>query len=125
MLNTISVQGRLTKDIEIKVTQSNINVCSFTLANDVGYGDKKKTNFINCVAWRGTCDLLSKYVTKGQMIIVSGQLDIRKWEKDSKTYYATEIVVEKVNFCGDKGQATQPQANDGFVPVDTGDDLPF
>lgn len=126
MLNKSIIQGRLTKEVELKTTANDISVCSFTLANDTGYGDNKKTNFINCVAWRGTAELLSKYVKKGQMIIISGSLQVRTWEKDGKKHYATEVVADEINFCGDKKTDKQEGLeSEGFAPFEPGDDLPF
>lgn len=83
MLNHIVIMGRLVRDPELRTTQSGINVASFTVAVDRDYsgqGQEKQTDFIDCVAWRGTGEFVSKYFSKGRMIVVSGRLQSRKWQ---------------------------------------------
>ncbi len=125
MLNVICLQGRTTKDIELSTTPNGVNVCTFTLANDIGYGENKRTNFINCVAWRNTAELLNKHVKKGQMIVVSGELQVKSWEdRDGRKRYATEIVVKEFNFCESKEK--KKEDNGGFEEfIPDPDDLPF
>ena len=83
MLNHITIMGRLTRDPEIRYTQSQTPVTSFTLAVDRDFGGRdggeKQTDFIDCVAWRQTAEFVSKYFTKGSMAVVSGRLQIRDW----------------------------------------------
>lgn len=84
MLNRIVVMGRLTRDPELRYTQSNTPVASFTLAVDRDFsgkdGGEKQTDFIDCVAWRQTGEFVSKYFAKGSMAVVSGRLQSRKWQ---------------------------------------------
>lgn len=83
MLNHIVIMGRLVRDPELRTTQSGVNVASFTVAVDRDYsgqGQEKQTDFIDCVAWRGTGEFVSKYFSKGRMIVVSGRLQSRKWQ---------------------------------------------
>ena len=82
-LNHITIMGRLTKEPELRQTQSGKAVANFTLAVDRDYAEKgaeRQTDFIDCVAWRGTAEFVDKYFGRGQMAVVSGRLQIRDWE---------------------------------------------
>ena len=83
MLNHIVLMGRLTRDPELRYTQSQIPVASFSLAVDRDFGGRdggeRQTDFIDIVAWRSTAEFVSKYFTKGSMAVVSGRLQIRDW----------------------------------------------
>ena len=129
MLNKCILQGRICKDLELKVTQTGTEVVSFTLAVERNYckqGEQRQADFVNCVAWRQTAEFICKYFAKGQMINVCGSLQVRQWEKDGVKHYATEVIADEVNFCGDKGQAAQQtQPSDGFAEVEEDDSLPF
>lgn len=138
MINKVILMGRLTKDPELRYTNNKTPVCSFTIAVNNGYGEKQQTDFINCVAWNKTAEFVTKYFTKGKMIIVIGRITTRSWEtQDGKRAYATEVVANEVNFGESK---TSPQLNtpqtaaqppmqdddDDFTPLDEeDDDLPF
>ena len=103
MLNHITIMGRLTRDPELRRTGSGIAVASFTLAVDRDYAPKdggdRKTDFINCVAWRQTGEFVSKYFTKGRMAVVSGRLQIRSWnDKDGNKRRTAEVVADNVYF---------------------------
>ena len=103
MLNHITIMGRLTRDPELRHTGSGISVASFTLAVDRDFapkdGGEKETDFIDCVAWRSAADFVSKYFTKGRMAVVSGRLQIRKWQNDQgENRYSTEVVADNVYF---------------------------
>lgn len=83
MLNHITIMGRLTRDPELRRTNTGKAVTSFTLAVDRDYAEKgaeRETDFIECVAWRGTAEFVDKYFGRGQMAVVSGRLQIRDWE---------------------------------------------
>lgn len=140
MLNKVILMGRLTRDPELKYTPSNVAVCSFSIAVDRRYarpGEQKQTDFINIVTWRNTAEFVSKYFVKGQMINVCGSLQTRTWDDaQGVKHYATEVVADEVNFCGDnrsgavqqdnsQGFNQAPANNSGFAPMDTDDDLPF
>lgn len=102
MLNHIVLMGRLTADPVLRRTSSGTAVAEFTLAVDRDYGKDsgKETDFIACVAWRGTAEFVSKYFSKGQMAVVSGRLQIRRWDdKDGKKQSKAEVVAENVYFC--------------------------
>ena len=103
MLNHIVIMGRLTRDPELRRTGSGIAVASFTVAVDRDFGGRdggeKETDFIDCVAWRQTGEFVSKYFTKGRMIVVSGRLQIRSWtDKDGNKRRTAEVVAENCYF---------------------------
>ena len=103
MLNHIVIMGRLTRDPELRRTGSGIAVASFTVAVDRDFGGRdggeKETDFIDCVAWRSTGEFVSKYFTKGSMIVVSGRLQIRSWtDKDGNKRRTAEVVADNCYF---------------------------
>ncbi len=103
MLNHITIMGRLTRDPELRRTGSGIAVASFTVAVDRDFGKnengEKETDFIDCVAWRQTGEFVSKYFTKGSMIVVSGRLQIRGWtDKDGNKRRTAEVVADNCYF---------------------------
>jgi len=103
MLNHIVLMGRLTRDPELRYTQSQTAVASFTLAVDRDFGGRdggeKQTDFIDIVAWRQTGEFVSKYFTKGSMAVVSGRLQIRDWtDKEGNKRRSAEVVADNVYF---------------------------
>ena len=103
MLNHITIMGRLVRDPELRRTGSGIAVASFTVAVDRDFGGRdggeKETDFIDCVAWRQTGEFVSKYFTKGSMIVVSGRLQIRSWnDKDGNKRRTAEVVADNCYF---------------------------
>lgn len=117
MLNRIVAMGRLTRDPELRYTQSQTPVASFTIAVDRDFsgkdGGEKQTDFIDCVAWRQTAEFVSKYFTKGSMAVVSGRLQIRNWtDKDGGNRRSAEIVVDSVYF-GESKRSSDSQNRTG------------
>ena len=103
MLNHIVIMGRLTRDPELRRTGTGIAVASFTVAVDRDFsgrdGGEKETDFIDCVAWRQTGEFVSKYFTKGSMIVVSGRLQIRNWtDKEGNKRRSAEVVADNCYF---------------------------
>ena len=134
MINKVILMGRLTRDPEMRHTNSGTPVTTFSIAIDNGYGDNKRTDFINCVAWNKTAEFVTKYFTKGKMIVIAdGRISTRSWEtQDGKRAYATEVVAKEVSFGETKSSqqtATQQPMqddDDDFTPLDEeDDDLPF
>ena len=112
MLNHIVIMGRLTRDPELRRTGSGIAVASFTVAVDRDFGGRdggeKETDFIDCVAWRHTGEFVSKYFTKGSMIVVSGRLQIRGWtDKDGNKRRTAEVVADNCYFGESKRSGDQ------------------
>ena len=141
MLNHITIMGRLTRDPELRRTGSGIAVASFTVAVDRDFGGRdggeRETDFIDCVAWRQTGEFVSKYFTKGSMIVVSGRLQIRNWnDKDGNKRRSAEVVADNCYFGESKSQETRgtqapsyggytPPANDYATLDDDDAQLPF
>ena len=98
MLNRITIMGRMTRAPEIRRTESGKAVANFTLAVDRDH-NREETDFIDCVCWNGTAEFVSKYFRKGSAAIVSGRLQMRKYEaKDGTNRTAYEIVADNVYF---------------------------
>ena len=117
MLNHIVLMGRLTRDPELRRTGSGTAVASFTIAVDRDFSGKdsgeKETDFINIVAWRQTGEFVSKYFTKGRMIVVSGRLQVRKWQNENgENRYSTEVVADSCYF-GDSKKESSGGENSG------------
>lgn len=103
MLNHIVIMGRLTRDPELRYTQSQTPVASFTLAVDRDFGGRdgaeRQTDFIDCVAWRSTAEFVSKYFQKGSMAVASGRLQLRDWtDRDGNKRRSAEVVVDNMYF---------------------------
>lgn len=127
MLNHIVIMGRLTRDPELRYTQSQTPVASFTLAVDRDYGgDDKQTDFIDCVAWRQTGEFVSKYFSKGSMAVVSGSLQLRDWtDRDGNKRRNAEVNVEHIYF-GESKKAESTQSQQDFQELSDDDgELPF
>lgn len=151
-MNLCAITGRLTSRPELKNTPSGASVCNFTLAVERRYSNSdgvKPVDFVDFVAWKSQAEFLCKWFDKGVRVAVTGELQTRMYEdKDSKKIKVCEIVVATVEFADGKREAnasavsgsnenTQTNqasddifnnpifANDGFVPVDNTDELPF
>ena len=151
MLNKIFIMGRLTRDPELRRTQSGTAVTSFSLAVDRDFksqSGEKETDFIDVVAWRSTAEFVAKYFTKGRMAVVEGRLQIRDWkDKDGNNRRSAEVVADNIYFgdskrdsAGDMGGYSAPAytapaggysapvggGSSGFAEIDEEDgDLPF
>lgn len=143
MLNKQIVQGRLTRDPELKTTQNGVSVCRFTIASDddVKRADgTRDTDFVDCVAWRGTAEFVSKFTDKGRMIVVVGRPKTNRYDdKNGVSHKTVELRVDDVYFADSKpatnneqtapipAPADAPSAPAGFmdVDVDPDEDLPF
>ena len=132
MLNHITIHGRLTADPELKQTQSGVSVCNFTVAVDRSYknGEEKQTDFFTVVCWRGLADMVSKYFAKGKEILVSGEMQSRKWQdNDGNNRISWEIMANGVDFCGSKsdngGNSVPKSSAPKMEEIDTDSDLPF
>ena len=109
MLNKIFIMGRLTRDPELRRTQSGTAVTSFSLAVDRDYksqSGEKETDFIDVVAWRSTAEFVSKYFTKGRMAVVEGRLQLRDWtDRDGNKRRTAEVIADNVYFGDSKRDA--------------------
>lgn len=139
MLNRIVLMGRLTRDPELRNTQSGTSVTNACIAVDRDFksqSGEKETDFIDLVAWRGTAEFLASHFTKGRMIIVEGRLQVRNFtDKDGNNRKAYEVVADNVYFGDSKPQQSQPSSyqapsypkqDNSFQEIqDSESDLPF
>lgn len=106
-LNTITIHGRLCADPELRKTGSNVSVCNVTVAVDRNFAKNDETDYFDCVFWRQTADLVSKYFSKGKEIIVRGSMQQEHYEdRDGNKRTAWKLVAEEVNFCGGKSDSS-------------------
>jgi len=119
MLNKIFIMGRLTRDPELRRTQTGTPVASFTLAVDRDFKDRstgeRATDFIDVVAWRQTGEFVSRYFTKGRMAVVEGRLQIREWtDKDGNKRRTAEVVADQVYFGDSKREGDGGSYSTGY-----------
>lgn len=142
MLNKIIVQGRLTKTPDLRKTQSGVSVCTTTLAVERDFKDSqgnKATDFIDVTIWRQTADFFASHFDKGDMAIVEGSLQSRKWtDKNDNPRVSWEIQADSIFFCGNKNRTVEqkPTYQDenfgsregngaGFAEIEEDGELPF
>ena len=131
MLNHIVIMGRLTRDPELRQTGSGVSVANFSVAvdRDFSKGEEKETDFIDCVAWRHTGEFVSKYFTRGSLIVVSGRLQVRSYtDKEGNKRRSAEVVADNCYFGGSKnaGAATPPSPAGDYAEITEPDgELPF
>lgn len=126
-MNKVELIGRVTKDLELRYTQSQKAVLSFTIAINKRINGESSTDFINCVAWNNIAEFISKYFNKGQAIAVIGRLQNRSYEDNNgQKRYITEVIAEEAEFVGSKSQEkedTEKQYEDFYE--NNNNDLPF
>jgi len=129
MINNVVLMGRLTAAPELKKAQSDVSVCSFTVAIDRDYKDangERQADFIRCVAWRQTAEFVAKHFRKGNMIAAVGSIQSRQYEKDGEKRTSIEVNVEKASFTGEKVEKPQPKQEEfESVGAVDADGLPF
>lgn len=130
-LNSVNLMGRLTKDPELRFTQNQTAVATFTLAVDRDYqsgGSERQVDFVEVVSWRKTAEFVSKYFHKGQMMALHGSLQSRKWQdKYGNNRVSWEVIADRVSFCGDQKAENNAAIYNGQgvnVSADTFEDLP-
>ena len=122
MLNKVVLIGRLTKDPDLRYTNNEKAVCTFSLAVDSGWGDNKRTDYINIVVWGKPGENAGKYLAKGKMAAVDGRLQIRSYDdKEGNKRYVTEVVADKVVFLS---PVNAEKANESAEPWPE-EDYPF
>lgn len=130
MVNKVIIQGRLTKDPDLRQTQSGVSNLLFTVAWSERYKDVETKCFLLCKAWRHTAEFVNTYFRKGQEILLEGRMVTEEWKDDEKV---TLMVVDRAHFCGSKAtdnrDDNKPIKTDdnGFIDVPEGDqeELPF
>jgi single-strand DNA-binding protein len=124
MINRVILMGRLTRDPEFRQTTSGIPVCRFTVAVDRPYRkeQEKKADFINVTAWRNTAEFVSRYFSKGKMIIVDGSLHNNDYtDNNGVKHYSMDVQAENVCFGESKGSSDNQQAQQNSDPADKPD----
>lgn len=133
MLNNVVIMGRLTRDPELRRTQSGTAVTSFTMAVDRDFksqSGEKETDFIDVVAWRNTGEFAAKYLAKGRMAAVEGRIQVRNWQdKDGNRRKSVEVVADNVYFADSK-RDSKPQESrtvddQEFDEIEDDGDFPF
>lgn len=139
MINNVVMTGRLTRDIELKYSQSGVAVANFTLAVDRSFKNangERETDFVNCVVFRKTAEDAANFVGKGSLVGIEGRIQTRNYEKDGRRVYVTEVVVDKFTYLESKKNNTGG-SSDSYVkaadpfqqmgsPIDiSDDDMPF
>lgn len=130
MLNRLELQGRLTRDVELRHTNNGKAIATFTVAWSEKRGDSEKKLFQKCVAWDKSADFVNKYFRKGQEIVVEGSLESRPWDdKNGTRHESNELNVERIHFCGSKNNGTvsveEKPAQVQFAELDDDGELPF
>lgn len=133
-MNKVMLIGRLTKEPELRYTQSGTAVANFTLAVNRRFANQngeREADFINCQAWRKTAEFIANYFHKGQQMALEGRLQVRAYDgNDGQRHWVTEVIADQVEFCGSKpGNAQNNDNNSGYdlgeeIEYST-DDLPF
>lgn len=123
MYNRAVLMGRICNDLEVKTTPAGANVLSFRLAVDRGYqakGEERKSDFFNIVAWRNNADFISRFFSKGRMILVEGELQTRQYvDKNGSTQTVVELVVDNARFTGEPKSSTSSGAGSFPAPAST------
>ena len=123
MINRAVLVGRLTRDVDVRKTQSGISCAMFTVACDRNRKKDENSNeptadFISCVAWRQPADFLGQYAHKGSLVCVDGRIQTRTYEKDGQRIYMTEVVADQVRLLESKGSTAgsdRPPVTSGSV----------
>ncbi|ABR91441.1 single-strand DNA-binding protein [Janthinobacterium sp. Marseille] len=125
-MNKIAATGRVVADAELRFTAAGDPIASFRLASDVGFGDKKTTNWFACQIWGKRGEALAPHLTKGQQVTVFGQLTLREWtNKDGVKAISPDIRVDEIELQGGK-QSTAPAKDGGSAPFHVTDEMiPF
>lgn len=141
-MNKVILLGRLTKDVELRYTQTtNTAVATFSLAVNnrrTKEGEEQQADFFNIVAWNKLAETSSKYLKKGSPVLITGRLQNRNWDDEQgKKHYVTEVIAEELDFIESKrnsepdmniltgAEPTELPKNDANEEVISGDDLPF
>ena len=138
MLNKVILMGRLTADPELRSTTGGVDVANFTLAverNRASKGTERQTDFLDCVAWRGTAEFVSRYFKKGMQVAVTGRIQTRKWkDQNDQKRVSVEIVVDEAFFADSKREPAtgagmddrgRAAANWAYETLSADEDVPF
>lgn len=127
-MNNVQLIGRLTKDPEIRYTQSQTAVVSFTLAVDRRFkkDGEQTADFISCKAWNKTAEFVSKYFAKGKRMALTGRIETGSYEGKNGRVYTTEVIADNVEFVDSKEEKPEPAPDDWLpVPENIQEEIPF
>jgi len=114
-INSVTLVGRITKDIELRKTSSNTSVCNFTVAVDRRFQSQQNggqsADFINCIAWRQSADFLSGYAAKGTIVSVEGRIQNRNYDGPNGKVYVTEVVADNVQIISNRNGSNVQAGN--------------
>lgn len=118
MANVVVISGRLTKDPDVRYTTEGVGVARINVAVDRKYKreGQPSADFVNCVAFGKTAEVLERYFVKGQQILVNGRIQTGKYEKDGVTHYTTDVAVDSVEFIGKKGDISNDDDDSDYTP---------
>ena len=131
-MNKITATGRIAADAEVRFTPSGDPVASFRIASDVGFGDKKTTNWFSCQVWGKRGESLAPHLIKGTPVTVFGALTLREWnDKEGQKRLSPDIRIDEIELQGGKkdSEPSQPQRNAQGAPrtsiENMDDEIPF
>ena len=130
-MNKITATGRIAADAEVRFTPSGDPVASFRIASDVGFGDKKTTNWFSCQVWGKRGESLAPHLIKGTPVTVFGALTLREWnDKEGQKRLSPDIRIDEIELQGGKkdSEPSQPQRNAQGAQggaFDDSDEIPF
>jgi single-strand DNA-binding protein len=120
-INSVTLVGRLTKDIELRKTSSNTSVCNFTVAVDRRFQSQQQNgqsaDFISCIAWRQSADFLAQYAGKGTIVGVEGRIQTRSYDGQNGKVYVTEVVADSVQIISSRNGAGATTSNSYLAPA--------
>lgn len=120
-MNRIIIKGRITKDLEIKMTQSNVEILKFTVAVQRNFKNTNGTydaDFIQCIAFKENAKFIKMYFAKGSEILIEGKLQTGSYDdKDGKKVYTTDVIIDKAYFCGSKNEVKEEKEEKVEVDV--------
>lgn len=138
-MNRVNITGRLTKDPDVRYTNDNLAIATFTVAVD-SYGKEKRTDFPRVTAFGKQAETIEKYLSKGSQVGIDGRIQTGSYEKNGQKVFTTDVIAEKVDFLGNSAKNAEKSSQavsgasenqtqgampvEGFMPLDE-EDLPF
>ena len=130
-MNRVMLTGNITRDADLRYTQNDKAYSKFSIANNEGYGDNKKTNFFNCTWWGKSAENLNRFLVKGQKVLITGKIELGKYtDKEGIERTTVDINVDSfggVELLGNKAQqesgTNNNTSNNSYSPIDSNDDM--
>jgi single-strand DNA-binding protein len=127
MTNNITILGRLVREPELSATQTGKKLCKITIANDTGYGDRKKTNFIDVRLWEKSAEIANQYARKGSLVAITGQLIQDRWQDKTSGQNRTEYHVQanEIQLLDKRDGKAEPEQQAWTTTESSDDEMPF